>query len=259
MNEQELLEKLINSGLLGKGDAKFEVNVGIRNPKFIDMVFENANEIWLIEAKRILDHGSRGQILNYKDLYNLKKKGNKPVRVGIVCEQTESDIEHVCRTNDIKIFLYERDFDGGSTSNTSTSKNFVCGTCGDVLKEKDRELICETCEHFFGTSGVIIDCLVCRNKFALFIAIDERSFNILPTGGVPRMYSVPSLSVQDRKLWRDVCPECREKQWPGRNVGTTKDIIKCLISSTFATFNDFEIRGISKEFIEYCLGKRKFH
>jgi len=137
----------------------------------------------------------------------------------------------------------------------SESKNLLCGTCGEVLKEKNGDLICETCDHFFGTSGVISECLLCHNKFAFFIAIDERSFNILPSGGVPGRYSVPSLSLQDRKLWRDVCPECREKRWPRRNVETTKEIIKGLIKSTFATFNDFEIRGIPRGFIEYCIGK----
>lgn len=140
-----------------------------------------------------------------------------------------------------------------------TSKNLLCGTCGEVLKEKNGEFVCETCEHFFGTSGVIIECFNCHNKFAHFPAIDERVFITLP--------GAPVLSIKDRKLWRGMCPVCRKNsEFFCRCIGdewtyeeTTKEIIRVLIKSASATFNDFEIRGIPRGFIEYCIGNRKIH
>jgi hypothetical protein len=141
-----------------------------------------------------------------------------------------------------------------------TSKNLLCGTCGEVLKEKNREFVCETCEHFFGTSGVIDECYKCHNKFAHFPAIDERVFITLPSGA-------PVLSIQNRKLWRGLCPECRKDLGffycyigdEGTYEETTKEIIRVLINSRSATIRDLEIRGVPKEFIEYCIDKRKFH
>lgn len=143
---------------------------------------------------------------------------------------------------------------------SSTSKDFLCGTCGEFLKEKDGELICETCEHFFEKSGKIIECLKCKNKFAHFPAIDERVFITLPSGA-------PVLSEKDRILWRGMCPECRKTcEFFGRGIGdewtyeeTTNEIIRVLIKSASATIRDLEFRGVPKEFIEYCIGKRKIH
>jgi len=138
------------------------------------------------------------------------------------------------------------------------SKNLLCGTCGEMLKEKNGEFVCETCEHFFGTSGVIDACYNCNNKFAHFPAIDETVFITLPSGA-------PVLSKENRKTWRTRCPSCR------KNLGsfycyignestyeeTTKEIIRVLIKSASATIRDLEFRGIPKEFIEYCIGKIK--
>jgi len=143
---------------------------------------------------------------------------------------------------------------------SSTSKDFLCGTCGEFLKEKDGELICETCNHFFGASGVISKCYDCKKEFAHFSAIDERVFITLPSG-------TPVLSENDRKTWRVICPACRKARGffyryignEGTHAETTKEIIRVLIKSASATFNDFEIRGIPREFIEYCIGKRKIH
>lgn len=139
-----------------------------------------------------------------------------------------------------------------------TSKNLLCGTCGEMLKEKNGELVCEKCEHFFGTSGVIDECYNCHNKFAHFSAIDERVFITLPSGA-------PVLSEKDRKLWRGMCPVCRRNcEFFGRGIGgewtyeeTTKEIIRVLIKSASATIRDLEFRGVPKEFIEYCIGKIK--
>ena len=71
MDEKQLLNEFIKSGLLGDGEATFEVNVGIMTPKMVDMIFEKPDEIWLIEAKQCLNHEARGQVLNYMDLYKL--------------------------------------------------------------------------------------------------------------------------------------------------------------------------------------------
>ncbi|MFA4957185.1 MAG: hypothetical protein WC556_09475 [Candidatus Methanoperedens sp.] len=139
-----------------------------------------------------------------------------------------------------------------------TSKNHLCGTCGEILKEKNGELVCETCEHFFGTSGVIDECYNCNNKFAHFPAIDETVFITLPSGA-------PVLSKENRKTWRTRCPACRKTLGSfycyigneGTYEETTKEIIRVLIKSASATIRDLEFRGIPKEFIEYCIGKIK--
>jgi len=139
-----------------------------------------------------------------------------------------------------------------------TSKYLLCGTCGEILKEKNGELVCETCEHFFGTSGVIDECYNCHNKFARFPAIDEMVFITLPS-------SAPVLSKENRKTWRTICPACRKTLGffycyignEGTNEETIKEIIRVLIKSGSATIKDLEFRGIPKEFIEYCISKIK--
>lgn len=139
-----------------------------------------------------------------------------------------------------------------------TGKILLCGTCGEMLIEKNEELVCEICEHFFGKTGEIDECLNCHNKFAHFSEFDERVFITLPSGA-------PVLSKENRKTWRTLCPTCRKTLgffycYIGHESTyeeTTKEIIRVLIKSASATIRDLEFGGVPQEFIEYCIGKIK--
>lgn len=98
MSERELIDKLIKEKL-GKGKARFEVNVG---RKRIDMVFEKEDEIWLVEAKKRLNFEALGQFFPKKAL-----------KLGIVCEDGDSEIEEACRGQGVKVFKrVEKEIEG---------------------------------------------------------------------------------------------------------------------------------------------------
>jgi len=257
MDEKQLLNELIEKGLLGKGEAKFEVNVGTKEPKYVDLVFEKEDETWLIEAKSILNYEALGQILSYKELYLQKCVSPENIKLGIACEKSDPDIEQACKRYGIKIFVL-----GEVKEEPKASRQIViCGVCGEILKEKDGELICEVCEHFFDTTGEIRECIECHSRFAYLPAIDDIVTRIqLPDGTVV-------LSKQNARIWKWMCPKCRKSselfcsliggEWSYKE--TTKEIIRAIIKSRSMTIRNLELYGIPREFIEYCIGKRKFH
>lgn len=259
MNEKQLLDELIEKGLFGKGDAKFEVNVGMKEPKYIDMVFEKEDETWLIEAKNTLNYESIGQVLSYKELYLKSVVSPKIVKLGIVCEKSNSDIEQACKRHGIKIFVLG---EVNEKPKSSQQEAICCGVCGEFIKERDGELICVVCEHFFETTGRIDECIECHNKFAHLPAIDDIVTRIRFSDG--RVV----LSKQNARIWEAMCPKCRKKskfftsliggeEWSDKE--TTKEIIRAIIKSKSMTIRNLESYGIPLEFIEYCIGKRKFH
>lgn len=95
-SEKELLERVIKEKL-GEGEAKYEVNVGFEG-KRIDLVFEKENEIWLIEAKRRLNFEALGQVLTYKRLYQHEISPSKNIKLGIVCKETDVEVEEACKS-----------------------------------------------------------------------------------------------------------------------------------------------------------------
>ncbi|OEU69940.1 MAG: hypothetical protein BA863_11180 [Desulfovibrio sp. S3730MH75] len=259
MDEKKLLDELIEKGLLGKGEAQFEVNVGMKEPKYIDLVFEKEDETWLIEAKNILNYKALGQVLSYKGLYLQKVVSSKSVRLGIVCEKSDPDIEQACKKQGIKIFVLGKVKEEPETS----QQGAICGVCGESLKERDGELICEVCKHFFETTGRIDECIECHNKFAHLPAIIDDIVT-----GIRFSDGRVVLSIKNAKRWKWMCPKCRKKsrfltsliggeEWS--NKETTKEIIRAIIKSKSMTIKDLEDRGIPREFIEYCIGKRKIH
>lgn len=228
----------------------------MKEPKYIDLVFEKEDETWLIEAKNILNYKALGQVLSYKGLYLQKVFSPKTVKLGIVCEKSDPDIEQACKRQGIKIFVLGK----VKEEPEIVHQGAICGVCGESLKERDGELICEVCEHFFGITGEIRECSnkECHNKFAYLPAIDNKVTGIrFPNGGVV-------LSEKNAKKWKWRCPKCRKKfftliGYHGEDKETTKAIIRATIKSKSMTIKDLEDRGIPREFIEYCIGKRKFH
>lgn len=261
MDEKKLLDELIEKGLLGKGEAKFEVNVGMKEPKYIDLVYEKDDETWLIEAKNILNYKALGQVLSYKGLYLQKVFSPKSVKLGIVCEKSDPDIEQACKKQGIKIFVLGK----VKEEPEILHQGAICGVCGESLKERDGELICEVCEHFFGITGEIRECSnkECHNKFAYLPAIDDIVTGIRFSDG--RVV----LSIENAKRWKRMCPKCRKKskfltsliggeEWS--NKETTKEIIRAIIKSKSMTIRNLEeYYRIPREFIEYCIGRRNFH
>lgn len=72
--------------------------------KFIDYVCIAGNEVvWLIEGKRKLNPESIDQILEYHRLFQ-EDYPNVPVRVAIVCEETNPAHEQTCQENGIEVF-----------------------------------------------------------------------------------------------------------------------------------------------------------
>lgn len=251
--EKKLLDNLIERESLGKGEAKFEVNVGVKGPKYIDLVYEKEDEIWLIEAKNILNYEALGQVLSYKELYLQKVISPKNIKLGIACKDSDPDIEQVCKRYGIGVFVLKEE----RKEPEIPQQEEICGVCGEPLAVESGEYTCKTCEYFFGISGREEACFMCGRKFMHYPAVDDK---VLDAVNFPHS--------NKRKSWRGMCPACRKEsemflwvvgkgEWSYHE--TTRKIIRVNIQTGTVTIRDFEMRGIPKEFVEFCLGRRKIN
>ncbi len=117
--ETRLLHALVLSGALGPGEVTCQVPVGyIRRfgklsyatgeavrRKWIDLLHEGADALWVIEAKGTLDWSAKGQVLGYRVLLQEDFHPEKEVRAGIVCAVTDPLIARCCDEYGITVFV----------------------------------------------------------------------------------------------------------------------------------------------------------
>jgi hypothetical protein len=70
----------------------------------IDLVCETSKNIWILEAKISLDTCAFGQVLQDEALYKDERKPTKPLKLGIVCEESDPYLEQLCQKHNITIF-----------------------------------------------------------------------------------------------------------------------------------------------------------
>jgi len=237
--EEQLVEEAIQSGLFGKGRAEREVKIG---SKSIDVVFENENEIWIIEATRVLNYDTFGELLVKSDLYMSYHRPNKPVKLGILCIQSEPDIERSCHERDIRIFTIKK-----IPATPEAGKEPVCGICGTIMRKTGEDYSCPTCEHFFGNSSIVKKCERCGQLYGSFPALER----------YVRAYHG---DWYEKAYWgRNICPTCRRNFYQ-RKEGTLAELIREDINSRDATVYELEIRFVwPRDFINWCLGKVKLN
>lgn len=71
--------------------------------KSIDAICKTDNEVWILEAKNILDYKALGEVLTYAALYK-EEYPNANVRMGIICGSIEDEILGTCKKYDITVF-----------------------------------------------------------------------------------------------------------------------------------------------------------
>lgn len=239
LTEKELLDRLIRDNL-GEGKAEFEVNVGGMG-KSIDLVFQKKDEIWLIEAKKKLNYEALGQVITYKTLYLHKVPPSKEVKLGIVCEGGDSEIEAACKSKGVQVFILTQG------KEQEIEKAPICGICGDQMVEENDEFKCKTCAYFFGMSSRIQQCIGCKGKYGAYPAIET---SVLSNKG----------NYFRKNYWKErLCPECRKQELPEwANWNTLADLIREDLNRRETTVHQLEmVAGLPKEFIDYCLGKMK--
>jgi len=255
MNEKDLLRGLIEEGVLGKGKADFEVNVGLKTPNYIDLVYETNDEIWLIEAKINLDYKALGQILFYKDLYLYKFTTSKPISLGVVCLKVSGDeIIDFYERNGIKIFILKE----VEEEEEKKGANPICSVCGkSMTKNENNEWICKICHYFFGISSKPVKCERCGQIYGTFPAIESKT-----NGAIGYDFL--------RDEWKEgLCPKCRRDRGMERFThngapyvtpyDTVANSIKHEMKRRTLTKNDLIWRGIPEEFIEFCLGRKEIN
>jgi len=247
-SERELLDKLIKDKL-GKGKARLEVGVG---RKQIDLVFEKADEVWLVEAKKSLNFEALGQVLTYEGLYQEQFSPRKALKLGIVCEEGDSEIEQACRSKGVKVFILPEK----EVKEEKIEEAPICGVCGSQMVEEEGEYKCKTCEYFFGMSSTIEECHRCKGKFGTYQAVEGSVLNVISHG---------SKSFRRNYWMSGLCPKCREEELKARNnleYGTIAGLIKHNLTDKWAMTTPYQLEmmaGLPKEFIDYCLGKVKLY
>ncbi|MHA1377052.1 MAG: hypothetical protein ACTSRG_01605 [Candidatus Helarchaeota archaeon] len=158
MNNQTIMEKLIRqllqSGLLGKGDAVFNTQIG---NQIIDLIFETTNEIWIILAKLILDYKVLNQILTYKRICNEQNILTKRLILGIVCKIADSAILPVFEAQNVEVFdmsaqeIFDENVDKVDAEKYPTEheeeiyQGEICDICGGpIIKDEKDNFICKT-------------------------------------------------------------------------------------------------------------------
>lgn len=110
--EQQVIDTFIKSGVL-KGTIRQEVKIG-RNRfeaegadfdwrKSIDLVIENDEEIWILEAKTRLNYEAIGEVVTYSILYE-DERSEKRIRKGIVCGALDRELLYACNRLGITVF-----------------------------------------------------------------------------------------------------------------------------------------------------------
>lgn len=61
--------------------------------KRVDVLGETASELIIFEIKPRAGMSAMGQLLNYRTLYEMEYKPTKPIRLMVVCERVEHDIQ----------------------------------------------------------------------------------------------------------------------------------------------------------------------
>lgn len=257
-SEKELLDRLIKERL-GKGKAKFEVGVG---RKQIDMVFEQENEIWLVEAKKSLNCEALGQVLTYEKLYQGQFPPKKTLKLGIVCEVGDSAIEEACRSKGVKVFILPEK----EAKEEKIEGALICGVCGSPMIEKEGKYKCETCEHFFGKSGIAKQCANpnCRKKYGSFPAVEEEIYELCQLRLAVTKRREERLS--DKEKWLNYCPKCRVEELYAVHEGTYCGQMGRMLNEgreiRVRLESQLERRlkfGKAKEFVAYCLKEVKFY
>jgi hypothetical protein len=121
--EVPIWERFLASGQLDFLRVAYDVHVGEGAPipddatpsevrqiraitrKRIDAVGETRDAIWIIEVKPRAGHAAIGALLNYQRLYQREYRPRKPLRLAVVCERLEWDVQDYYRERGIKIFL----------------------------------------------------------------------------------------------------------------------------------------------------------
>ena len=72
--------------------------------KRIDVVAHTRDAIWLLEVKDRLRPSAIGQLLVYRNLYERQFRPLLPIRLGVICGDTDPMVEPACADLGIKIF-----------------------------------------------------------------------------------------------------------------------------------------------------------
>ena len=120
LEEAEVLEEFMKSGLL---EGKWSFDVKLVSKKFenakiddelmkviwknltakrIDAICETAEDINIIEVKRVMLASGIGQLMLYAYMYNQQFKPQKPVKLWYVTYYNDPDIEEYCRLIGVK-------------------------------------------------------------------------------------------------------------------------------------------------------------
>ena len=75
-------------------------------PRRIDLVVKKDSAVWLLEAKADPSklEEAIGQVLEDRELFQREYGSRKPIRLGIICEESSRAIEETCRKLGITIF-----------------------------------------------------------------------------------------------------------------------------------------------------------
>ena len=214
--------------------------------------------MWVVEAKKRLNFEALGQVLVYGELYERYRlhRDSKPLKLAIVCLESDLEVERACSKYGVKVFVYEegekRVEEGG----------VACGVYGSEMIEKDKgEYVCELCEHFFGISSMTVKCGVpfhpgCGSLYGSYPAVESKVLRAVAE-------HMPATYMNKIRELYDLCPKCRERRVEelppyiseGINVSTIAALLGSILENRWVTMLELEIMGLPREFIEYCIGR----
>lgn len=190
--------------------------LGIDDETYVQVKKED--EIWLIEAEKKLNYEALGQVLTYKGLYQAHFSPSKTIKLGIVCEAGDEDIEKAYKKEGVAVFI------AGKRAE-EIKEAPICGICGSKMILEGYE--CKTCEYYFGMSSMVKRCLTCGAKFGSYEEIEKRILEAI--------FVTPS-NIRTYGRGRLYCLKCREKVPEGANWRTIADLIK--ENNPISTSND---------------------
>jgi len=104
-------------------DYKYDVHVGKVEPiyetkpinimnlaravlrKRIDVVARKDNEIWIFEVKPDAGLGAICQLISYKHLYQEEFRPTETIRLALVTDRLDKDVQTVCQKEGIELFV----------------------------------------------------------------------------------------------------------------------------------------------------------